>query len=65
MVLTSITAKDIQASNFSEFASSCANKYAKEEEKEKNMTIFPKCNGELLTISYLFNDTLVHEVNKG
>ena len=47
-----------------EFAPSCANEYAKEEEekeKEKNMTIFTKNHGKVLatTSDYLLHNILV------
>ena len=54
----------IQASKVSEFATSCANEYAKEkeeEEEEKNTTIFTKNHGKVLatTSDYLLHNILV------
>ena len=66
-LLTPIQAK-VHTLKISHFVPHCANKYAKEKEvKEKNMTIFTQCHGELLmTVSnYLLNKALVYQVTKG
>ena len=47
MLLTP-TEPNMDASKISYFAPLCANKYA-EEKEEKNVTVFTKCHGELLT----------------
>ena len=66
MLLTPIQPK-IKALKITYFVSHCTSKYAMEnEEKEKNMTIFIKYHGELLTTTRddLFN-MLLCQVTKG